>query len=77
VRERIWDARAPKDLHGGSNAFKVVHAGTEDDRLSEARPDYVLILPWNLKTEIMNQLAGIRDWGGSFVVPIPEVTVYP
>jgi hypothetical protein len=47
------------------------------DRLSEARPDYVLILPWNLKTEIMSQLAGIREWGGRFVVPIPEVTVYP
>jgi hypothetical protein len=47
------------------------------DRLSEARPDYVLILPWNLKTEIMDQLAYIRAWGGSFVVPIPEVTVYP
>lgn len=47
------------------------------DRLTEARPDYVLILPWNLKTEIMSQLAGIRAWGGKFVVPIPEVTVYP
>jgi 2-polyprenyl-3-methyl-5-hydroxy-6-metoxy-1,4-benzoquinol methylase len=47
------------------------------ERLWEARPDYVLILPWNLKTEIMGQLAGIREWGGRFVVPIPEVMVYP
>lgn len=47
------------------------------DKLREARPDYVLILPWNLKTEIMGQLAYIREWGGQFVVPIPEVTVYP
>jgi SAM-dependent methyltransferase len=47
------------------------------ERLWEERPDYVLILPWNLKTEIMGQLAGIREWGGRFVVPIPEVTVYP
>ena len=47
------------------------------DCLAEARPDYVLILPWNLKTEIMDQLAYIRDWGGSFVVPIPEVRVHP
>jgi len=47
------------------------------ERLMEARPDYVLILPWNLKTEIMEQLRGIREWGGQFVVPIPEVTVYP
>ena len=47
------------------------------DKLWEVRPDYVLILPWNLKTEIMEQLDGIREWGGRFVVPIPEVTIYP
>ena len=47
------------------------------EQLWEARPDYVLILPWNLRTEIMEQLAGIRDWGGRFVVPIPEVVIYP
>lgn len=47
------------------------------ERLFEARPDYVLILPWNLRTEIMTQLAAIREWGGKFVVPIPEVKVYP
>ena len=47
------------------------------DTLREARPDFVLILPWNLKTEIMGQLSYIREWGGQFVVPIPEVTVYP
>ena len=45
------------------------------DRLVEARPDYVLILPWNFKDEIMQQLAGIREWGGQFVVPIPAVEV--
>ena len=47
------------------------------ERLWDARPDYVLILPWNLKSEVMQQLAGIREWGGQFVVPIPEVTVHP
>jgi len=47
------------------------------ERLAETRPDYVLILPWNLKDEIMGQLAFIRQWGGRFVVPIPEVNVYP
>jgi SAM-dependent methyltransferase len=44
-------------------------------RIMEAKPDYVLILPWNLKDEIVAQLAGIRAWGGRFVVPIPEVRV--
>jgi predicted TPR repeat methyltransferase len=46
------------------------------DRIQEARPDYVFILPWNFKDEIMAQLAFIREWGGQFVVPIPQVKVY-
>jgi len=46
------------------------------DRIRETRPDYVLILPWNLKDEIAAQLAYIREWGGQFVVPIPEVEVF-
>ncbi|MGB6682325.1 MAG: class I SAM-dependent methyltransferase [Candidatus Acidiferrum sp.] len=46
------------------------------EQLRAARPDYVFILPWNLKNEIMEQLSFIRDWGGKFVVPIPEVKVY-
>lgn len=43
--------------------------------LFAARPDYVMILPWNLKSEIVDQLANIREWGGRFVVPIPEPCV--
>jgi hypothetical protein len=45
------------------------------DRLREARPDYVLILPWNLTDEIVGQLAFVREWGGQFIVPIPEPRV--
>jgi SAM-dependent methyltransferase len=45
------------------------------EKIAQTRPDYVLILPWNLKDEIVDQLAYIRDWGGKFVVPIPEVLV--
>jgi len=45
------------------------------ERIKETRPDYVLILPWNLKDEIMSQLSYIREWGGRFIVPIPEVRV--
>lgn len=47
------------------------------DRIRETRPDYLLILPWNLKDEIMDQMAFIREWGGRFVVPVPAVTIYP
>ncbi len=46
------------------------------ERILETRPDYVLILPWNLKDEIMEQLAVVQSWGGQFVVPIPDVKVY-
>lgn len=45
------------------------------DRIRETQPDYVVILPWNLKEEIMQQLQYIRNWGGRFVVPIPKVEV--
>ena len=45
------------------------------DRIAEVKPDYVLILPWNFKDEIMKQMSYIRGWGGRFVVPIPEVRV--
>jgi len=47
----------------------------EPGRIMETRPDYVLILPWNLKDEIMNQLSFIREWGGQFIIPIPEARV--
>ncbi|NJK48611.1 class I SAM-dependent methyltransferase [Candidatus Gracilibacteria bacterium] len=47
------------------------------DKIAQTKPDYVLILPWNFKDEIMQQMAFIRDWGGQFLVPIPEVIVYP
>lgn len=48
----------------------------EPERIAETKPDYVLILPWNFKDEIMTQMAHIREWGGQFVVPIPEVSVF-
>lgn len=46
------------------------------EEIDRTRPHYLLILPWNLREEIMEQMAGIRAWGGRFVVPIPEVRVF-
>lgn len=46
------------------------------NRIGETKPDYVVILPWNLKDEITQQLQFIREWGGRFVVPIPELAIY-
>ena len=45
--------------------------------ICETKPDYVLILPWNLRDEIVAQMGHIREWGGRFVVPIPDVEVIP
>lgn len=45
------------------------------DRIQETKPDYVVILPWNLKNEIAEQLKFIREWGGQLVVPIPEFKI--
>jgi SAM-dependent methyltransferase len=45
------------------------------ERIAEDRPDFVLILPWNLRDEIIGQLAYIREWGGRFVVPIPALEI--
>jgi hypothetical protein len=53
------------------------HIPVEDPKkIFETRPDYVLILPWNLRDEIMAQMAGISAWGGKFVVPIPQIRIF-
>ena len=46
------------------------------DKIKETKPDYVFILPWAIKEELMSQMAYIGEWGGKFIVPIPELTVY-
>jgi hypothetical protein len=46
------------------------------EKIFETKPDYVLILPWNLKNEISEEMIGVRKWGGQFVVPIPQVKVF-
>ncbi len=46
------------------------------DKIKETKPDYVFILPWNLKDEIMKQLDYIHDWGGKFIIPIPEPQIF-
>jgi 2-polyprenyl-3-methyl-5-hydroxy-6-metoxy-1,4-benzoquinol methylase len=45
------------------------------EKIDETKPEYLLILPWNLREEIMQQMSHIRDWGGKFVIPIPEPMV--
>ncbi|MBL4615152.1 MAG: SAM-dependent methyltransferase, partial [Magnetovibrio sp.] len=46
------------------------------EHIDAAKPDYVLILPWNLREEISGQVSRIREWGGQFVVAIPKIEVW-
>jgi SAM-dependent methyltransferase len=46
------------------------------DAIAEAKPDYVFILPWNLRDEIAGQMALVREWGGRFVVPVPAIDIF-
>ena len=46
------------------------------DDIAAKKPDYVLILPWNIKTEICEQMDHIRSWGGKFVVAVPELKLF-
>lgn len=48
---------------------------TAESKIKKEKPDYVIILPWNLKEEVITQLAYIREWGGKFVVPIPSLQI--
>jgi hypothetical protein len=45
------------------------------EKIRETKPDYILILPWNIKDEVMEQLSFVRSWGGKFIIPIPELRV--
>ena len=45
------------------------------EKIKETKPDYIVILAWNLKDEIMQQINFIKNWGGKFVVLIPEVEI--
>ena len=45
------------------------------EKVQETKPDYLLILPWNLKDEIIQQMSYIRDWGGKFVTLIPDISI--
>ena len=46
-----------------------------EDAIRETQPDFVLILPWNIRDEIMSQLSYIRQWDGKFAVPVPELQI--
>jgi len=76
VRTDLLDYTVDRSPHKQGLFLPGVHIPIfPPERIAETRPDYVLILPWNLKDEIVEQMAHIRSWGGHFVVPIPKVRV--
>jgi len=76
VRTDFIDFTVDKSPHKQNHFLPGTHIPIRHpDALREARPDYVLILPWNIRDEIIEQASYIRDWGGQFLVPIPEVRI--
>jgi hypothetical protein len=77
VRTDLIDCTVDRSPHKQGYFLPGVHIPIyAPDQIRRTRPDYVLILPWNLREEVMEQMSHIREWGGKFVVPIPEVKVY-
>jgi SAM-dependent methyltransferase len=65
-----------KNIHKQGKYLPGIHLPIKSpDEINNSKPDYLLILPWNLKNEIMNEMNFIREWGGKFVTPIPEVKI--
>jgi 2-polyprenyl-3-methyl-5-hydroxy-6-metoxy-1,4-benzoquinol methylase len=76
VRSDLLEFTVDRSPHKQGRFLPGVHIPIyAPEKIMQTRPDYVLILPWNLKDEIVGQMADIRAWGGRFVTPIPETTV--
>ncbi len=77
VRDDLVDYVVDKSPHKQNHFMPGVRIPIHGpEKIFETKPDYVLILPWNLRKEIRGEMAAIKDWGGRFVVPIPEVIVF-
>jgi SAM-dependent methyltransferase len=76
IRQDFLDYTVDRSPHKQGRFLPGTHIPVyAPEKVSETRPDYILILPWNLKDEIADQMAYIRDWGGKFVTPIPRIEV--
>jgi len=76
VRTDLLDYTVDRSPHKQDHFVPGVHVPIYGpERIDETKPDYLLIFPWNLKDEITEQMAHIREWGGKFVVPIPNPKV--
>jgi SAM-dependent methyltransferase len=77
IRSDFIDYTVDRNLYKQGKFLPGTHIPIlHPDKIRETKPDYVFILPWNFKDEIMHQVSYIREWGGQFIVPIPEVKIY-
>ncbi len=76
IRNDLIDYTVDRSPHKQGHYLPGTHLPIyAPSHIRETRPDYVLILPWNLRDEISQEMSFIRDWGGKFVVPIPELAI--
>jgi hypothetical protein len=78
IREDFLDYTVDRSPHKQGHLLPGTHIPIHaPEKIFETRPDYVLILPWNIREEIVSKMSRIREWGGKFVVPIPTVEIIP
>ena len=76
VRDDLIDYAVDRSPHKQGRFLPGTHLPIHaPDHVRDTRPDYLLILPWNLRDEVVEDMSYIRDWGGRFVVPVPELAV--
>jgi len=77
IRQDFLDYTVDRNVYKQGKYLPGTHIPIcHPDKIKETKPDYVFILPWNFKDEIINQNSFIREWGGKFIVPIPELTIF-
>lgn len=76
IRTDFLDYTVDRSPHKQNKYLPGTHIPVKNPSIiKEDRPDYLLILPWNIKNEIIDQMSFIREWGGKFIIPIPEMKV--
>jgi len=76
IRTDFLDYTVDRSPHKQNKYLPGTHIPIKHpDKIMEDKPDYILILPWNIKDEILEQMSYIREWGGKFVIPIPELVI--
>ena len=75
IKKDLIDYVVDANPHKQNKSLPASHIPVvQEEYLRQTKPDFVIILPWNLKDEITKQLSYIKDWNAQFVIPIPELS---